>query len=400
MKGAVEDDGAERSLLDGLLYYLAVSIKYRRFIATVTAAVAACAAAFCALSLLLPPERSPLPNVYAAQANILIQPNGQADLAQSILGGLGYEQGAGFSSGFDNGDLVLEVLNSRKIIDRVIEEFDMVARYRLTGNVKGKSRKIFLGKSAFDYSRNTGSLKISYEDIDPVFSQRVVNRLVALLDEWFNLNRGLAKEKQKTLLEEKLTEVKGDIASIQDRLKALQRKYGVLNVQDLGSSQSASLASLRTQLILKEIEIKNYSSFSKVNDPQLAQLTDERQTLLDLIDQTQSGMAEASHAASGKISLPDVAQEFSQLTLELEVQQRIFNTLSPQYEAAKLTPEASPVFQVLELAEVPDTKARPKRVSIVATAALLGLALSVAASLAHNAILRIRSDPSKRRYFE
>ena len=394
-----KDQKSERSLLDGLLYYISIIYRYRKIVLIITCCSMVLSLVFCGLSLLLPPEKSPLPNVYAAQANILIQPNSQADLAQSILVGLGYDQAASSQIGIDNAELVMEVLHSRKLLDKIIDEFDMAARYRITANVRGKTREAVLKRATFAYSRLTGSLKISYEDIDPEFSQRVVNRMVSLLDEWFRQNMGQAKAKQEEMLAEKLEEVKADIARLQEKLKGLQKKYGVLSVQDLGTSQATSLANLRAQLILKEIEIKNYSSFSKVDDPQLAQLRDERQTLLDLINQTQSGMSEASYASSGEISLPDVAQNFSQLTVELEVQQRIFNTLSPLYEAAKLTPESAPVFQILELAEIPDIKARPQRSNIVIVSTMLGLAGSIVFSLLSNLVQKIRNDPEKRKYF-
>lgn len=397
--GAGRDGSSERSLSEGLLYYISILLEYRRLILATTAAVMAATLLFCALSLILPAEKSPLPNIYAAQASILIQQTGQADLAGSILGGLGFDQRASQSSAFDNGDLVLEILRSRVLLDRLIEEFDMVSRYRVTVNIKGKSRALVLKKTVFDYSRNTGSLKITFEDIDPVFSCRVVNRMVGLLDEWFNQNRGMAKQKQRKMLEEKIEEVKNDISALQERLKELQRKYGVLNVQDLGTSQAASLANLRAQLILKEIDIKNYSSFSKIDDPRLEQLKTERQNLLDLIGQNQTSMLDSSQARGGQKSLPDIAQEFTQLTLQLDIQQRIYNTLSPQYEAAKLTPESEPVFQVLEMAEVPDTKSRPERARIVFLASLIGLASGIVIAIAANAVERIKRDPEKMRYF-
>jgi uncharacterized protein involved in exopolysaccharide biosynthesis len=73
-----------------------------------------------------------------------------------------------------------------------------------------------------------------------------------------------------------------------------------------------------------------------------------------------------------------VAQEFSQLTTELDIQQRIYNTLSPQYEAAKLAPESEPIFQVFELAEIPDVKTGPQRSRLVMMAGAGGLAGSIA----------------------
>ena len=170
---------------------------------------------------------------------------------------------------------------------------------------------------------------------------------------------------------------------------------------ELGQSQAASLASLRSQLILKEVEIKNYSGFTKIADPRIEQLKQERQNLLDLIAQSQielPGLKSAIDGETGqdsgsRLSLPDVAQEFSQLALELDIQQRIYNTLSPQYETVKLAPESDTVFHVLELAEVPDIKSGPERSRIVLMAFGGSLALGLALSLMLNAIKNLRLSP-------
>jgi tyrosine-protein kinase Etk/Wzc len=377
---------SERTLLDGFLYFVKLFYKYWWIIVGITGMVTISTVIYCIISVKLPPDRSPMPNVYKAQATLLVmQGNSQADIAGSLLVAMGLNQQGG-SLSYDNSDFIREILQSRSLQDSLISEFHLAERYHITTSVKGMTRAALQSKAAFTYAQSSGTFKISYEDIDPVFAKNVVNRMVELLDEWFSLNRGMAKQKQRQLLADKISEVKSEIASLQFRLKSLQKQYGVLNVEELGQSQAASLANLRSQLILKEVEIKNYESFSKINDPRLEQLKEERQNLLDLISQNQVRLPEAQPGAglqasgggSREMSLPDVAQQFSQLTLELDIQQRIYNTLSPQYEAAKLTPESEPVFQILEKAEVPDMKSGPQRPRII----MMAFAGSLVASLA------------------
>ncbi|HUX50499.1 MAG TPA: hypothetical protein VMW73_06855 [Spirochaetia bacterium] len=385
------NEHSETSLLEGVLRYTKVLFEYRRFIVIVTVCVVALATAFAILSRYLPPDKSPLPNTYAAQASILIQQDGRNDLASSLLEGLGLAQSANASSSFRNGDLVLEVLNSRMLLDRVISDFELISRYHITGNVKGKSRQIVLHKSIFDYARNTGLLKVSYVDIDPTLSRDVVNRMVALLEEWFNTNSGLAVQQQRRALEEKLTEVRSEIQSLQDRLQALQEMYGVLNVEDLGRSQATLLATLRAQLILREIDIKNYSSISRIDDPRLEQLKNERQNLLDLIYQNEKNV---SRVPGEQKSLAAVAQEFSELRTQIDIQQRVYNTLAPQYEAAKLAPAS--IFQVLERAEIPDTKSGPERSRIVLFAFIVAFLGSCILAFILHGVRQIRGVPSEK----
>jgi len=380
--------------MQGVLHFLDIFRAYRWLIFSLTLAATLLGTAYIIVSIRLPPDRSPLPNEYTAQATILVNGSNKVDIARSILDAMGIDQRSQAQASYDNGDLILEIVQSRMLLDRLIEEFRLAERFKVTASVKGTTRKILLKKATFSYARNTGAFKIFYTDYDAVLAMKIVNRMVSLLDEWFNINKGLEKQKQRQLLADKIAEVKTEISTLQSRLKGLQKQYGVLNVEELGQSQAASLASLRSQLILKEVDIKNYSGFSKINDSRLEQLKDERKNLLDLIAQSQEQLPGVKNVVSGQVepgggsllSLPDVAQEFSQLTLELDIQQRIYNTLSPQYETAKLAPESDTIFQVLEMAEVPDTKSGPVRSRILVMVIAGSLAFSLALSLALNGI--------------
>ena len=249
---------------------------------------------------------------------------------------------------------------------------------------------MLLEKSSFAYNRTTATVTISFEDIDPVFAQDVTNRMVTLLNEWFAQNIGSTNLRQKQLLEEKVKEVKADVDSLESRLKDLQRRYGVLGAQDLGTSQASALAALRSQLILKEIEIKNYSTIAAIEDPKLVQLKDERQNILDLIGQTQQGFTDVQGSSTSKKSLPDIQIEFNNLTVELDIQQKIYNTLSHQYEVLKLTAEPTSTFQVMELAEAPDSKSGPSRSKIVIIATLVAFVLSALFTFFLYALARLR----------
>lgn len=378
------DERSDKSLLEAVIHYVTVLLRYKWLIIIATGTVTIAAVGFAVLTRVLPPDVSPLPNTYAAQASILVQENPDNDLASSLLEGLGFDQRTNPQASYRNSDLILEVLNSRMVLDRIIGEYQLAERYRVTTNVRGRTREMVRNRAEFSYVRSSGVLKISYEDIDPQLSCAVVNRMVTLLEEWFARNSGMAAQRQRRLLEDKIAEVRNEIALLQDRLRTLQERYGVLSVEDLGRSQATLIATLRAQLILKEIDIKNYSSISRIDDPRLEQLKSERNNLLDLISENQHNVTVTPQAIRDGKSLPEVAQEFAQLRLQLDIQQRIYNSLAPQYEAAKLSPGS--IFQVLEMAEIPDTKAGPQRSRIVFLAALSSFVASVSLALLLNAI--------------
>jgi len=377
---------ADKNFLEVAMHYYRILMRGKWLIIGITGLSTIAVVVFAIVSIRLPPEKSPLPNTYTAEATLFISQNDQGGISDSILNALGLSTAERSMSGFNNGDLVIEILHSRTIMDRLIDEFRLAERYGNSDGKKSRLRIMLMNGLGITFARNTGSMRIAFTDTDPVFARDLVNRTVELLDEWFVLNRGLAKQKSKQSLEEKLLEVRATIDTLQNRLKNLQRRYGVLNAQELGVSQAESLANLRSQLIMKEIEIKNYSIYSKISDPRLEQLNEELRNLQELISKNQTTIPSATLDGGAERSIADVAQEFSLLTNELDIQQRIYNTLSPQYEAAKLTPESEPIFQVFEMAEVPDTKSGPKRSELVVKVFGGSFCLSVALILLMNMI--------------
>ena len=385
--------GGERTLLESLLRYLSILLKYRWLIIGVTATAAVGIVAFSVATIRLPPDKSPLPNQYTAEAIILVEKGAQGSLASSILSSLGVEPGTANSpAGYDRGSLLVMILRSRTFLDRVIEEYDLSRRYRITEQVKSKTRANLADHMAIVYDRTTASISISFTDTDPEFARDVTNRTVSLLNEWLAQNMGSSNMQQRTLLEEKVGEVKGEIDTLEKKLKALQTKYGVLTAQELGTSQASGLAELRSQLILKEIEIKNYSTFSAIEDPKLQQLKEERQNIVDLISRFQTGVPSTDNDAGDQKNLPDVQMDFNNLAVELDVQRRIYNTLSHQYEVMKLTSEPEQAFQVLELAETPDAKSGPQRTRIVMEVTLAAFAASVLLATLLHALSQIRKS--------
>ncbi len=387
----------ERTLLEILLHYLFVLQRYRKLLLITTAVVAACAAVFCIVTARLPANKSPFPDKYTASAVVLVLRGMGDNLSATILSALGIESlTAEPTIGFDTGELVLLVLRSRTILDKVVEEFDFAGRYGVTDQSKSRLRALVLAKSHFDYSRTTSAITISFTDIDPIFAKDVTNGMVALINEWFAQNMSSTNLKQKQLLDEKVKEVRADIDKLENQLKNLQTKYGALTAQDLGTSQASTLAALRSQLILKEIDIKNYSAVSAIEDPKLQQLKNERKNILDLISQTQRGVPDVQGSTDGQKNLPDLQIEFNNLTVELDIQRKIYDTLSHQREVLKLTSESESAFQIVDLAEVPDRKSEPRRARIVALATLAAFAIGAAASFFLNGLAQLKRDLEKR----
>ena len=386
-----QQNTSERTLLEGVIYYISILFKYKWLIIGITGVTTILVVAFSIITLALPPEKSPLPNQYEARATLIVQESETTGL-DSVVASLGLALPGGAEGGYGSleyGQLAVMVLNSRIILDPLVKEFDIIERYGITENIRTVSRNAILNRAEFDYSRNTGVLTISYESIDPAYSSDMVNRMVELLNDWFLTRGGTTKQKQKELLENKLTEVSTEIADLENEIQDFQRRYGVLTVEELAATQSAVLSDLRAQLVLKEMEIKNYTQFSRIEDPELLRLQSERDNIQELVEQNEGRF--------GGLDLPSLSLDFARMRMALDIQTRIFESLSEQYEITKLTLESEPVFQILELAEAPDEKTSPSRSKICMVATIVAFIAGVFLAFVLHSINQLRSDPSKLR---
>ena len=385
-----------------LLVLFGVLLRYKWVIILSTLIAAVCAVALSILSLRLPPEASPLPNIYRPFALLLVREQQQqlGGLASALAStGLADLAGMpGIPTGGSYGDLAVKLVKNKGVLDMIAGEFAVAEHYRIRKHPVGNSRKALLKHLTADFDTDTKTLTLAYEDWDPHFAQRLVNRIVEILDQRFasiGMRRNLT---YKDLLEAKLAEVIAETARLEAEIQLFQTRHGVLDVQSLATEQITVMAQLRSQLILKEMEIKTYSDFARMEDPVIRRLRAERDNVLKLIKEIESGFSEYEQVIPVQRDLPRIALEFSHLQRDLLVQNKIFELLTQQYEIVKLNAEGeAPILQVLDLADVPDLKSGPSRAIICVVSTFVVFFLSIIAAFVLNAVRNIRNDPERMR---
>lgn len=362
----------------------------RWLIVTVTAAGTALVLIYLVLSLILPDDRNPLPNVYRAEALLLVPRETDAPgLTTELSGLLNRSSLSGLLPGqVNNMRLAITLLNGNTIVDAIAQEFDLAERYRIKRNVRGWVRNRFLAKAAFEQDFSARTLRVSYRSTDPEFAARVVNRMVALLHERFGDLGGDRSRDRLKLIADRHREVEAQIADYAERIREFQERHGVLNVNDLAREYVRRIADLNNSLLLTEVEIETYGEVAPDNDAALLVLREERDNLRELIDEMESGYREYDGGQlPAQRELPALAQEFARLRLEQEVRIEVFKLLSREHELAKLQVTGQePAFQVLEEAEVPDLRVGPQRRRILTAAFFASLAAGLLAVLFLNTI--------------
>ncbi|MGB9687112.1 MAG: GumC family protein [Rectinema subterraneum] len=393
------EDDDEISLVD----LAAVLWKRKWLIVGVTLAAAIAVLAYTIGSLILPPEESYLPNVYTSKATMLIQTGGSSSLAAALSSsGLANLAGLSATAGNTNGALAEVLATSNSTLDALNAKFNFAERNKarkpktknekppLISDIRESIKKNLSAK----LDTKTNLFVVSYTDPDPAFAKEVVDEVVRLLSERFAVLGGNKALEQKALLEKKLAEVDTAVKNLEAQVKAFQNKYGVIQVEALATEQITILARLRSELIMKEMEIANYQKISNINDPVMTQLKNERDGILAKIKEIETGVGSGSRVMPSQKELPTIAFEYARLQRDLAVQTEVFKMLTQQYELAKLNASGQePVFQILEMAEVPDKKSGPSRGMICIVATLAAFFLSILLAFIAESIEKIRKDP-------
>jgi tyrosine-protein kinase Etk/Wzc len=387
------DEGGEISLLD----LFATLYRRKRMILFVTCLGAIGALCYTIGSLFLPSDRSYMPNLYEPKAILLVNDDAGSGgltsmLASSGLGNLASM--AGVPAGKSYGQLAVFIAKSNPILDVLIDTFDLVARYKISKSPRAEARSRLLEQYSVIYDDKTGTISISFSDRDPELARDLVNHAVELLDRRFTTIGGNRNQTKKEQLEGKLVDVQAEMRRLEVDIQAFQQKYGVITIESLATEQIAVVARVRSELIMKEMEIKTYGDISRVEDPALRRMQAERDNLSKLLGELEKGFSEYEKVLPSLRDLPKLAIEFSHLQRDLIIQEKIFELLTQQYELTKLSLAGEdPVIQILELAEVPDKKAGPSRGMICIVATVIAFFVSTLTAFLIDAVGNIRRDP-------
>ena len=142
--------------------------------------------AFSILSLVLPPEKSPLPNVYTGSTKILVRESGSGSGVSSSLASLAALGGVSLGSGDANNSTLLQTLaDTNAFKDDIINKFNLVEKYKIKDKVKFNSRKALGKKLSVSMAKEDPVLTVNFKDIDPAFAKDVSEYASDLLIKMF-----------------------------------------------------------------------------------------------------------------------------------------------------------------------------------------------------------------------
>jgi len=337
-----------------------------------------------------------MPTMYTATATILPPERKQSTL-NSMIGQIGAIAGLGGADlGLKNpADVFVAMLKSRTIEDDLINRFDLRKVYRVK-RYQDARRK--LDSNSEIVVEKEGLISISVTDQEPKRGAEIAN---AYVDELYSLNQNLAiteAAQRRRFYEQQINAEREELSRAELALKQVQEKTGLVQADAQGKAIIESVADMRAQVAIHEVQLQAMRSYATPSNPDLKRAETELAGLRGQLAKLERNPGALGNGNIGipTRQLPQVESEYIRGLRDLKYHEALYEFLGKQLEAARIDEGQNAVLvQVVDHAVAPERKSSPKRMLIVFVSAGTAFLLACLGVLFMEVLRRKQQDPNQ-----
>ena len=339
-------------------------------------------------------------------------------------GGLGLGMDAASVLGLKTpGALYIEIMKSRTVEDRIIDQFDLRRRYTVLGRWfphiyetksggwlepgYSKTRKQLKSYTDFDEDKKSGVITITCTDYAAQTAADICNAYVEALNRLAaDLNTSDA-HRERLFLEDRLTSARQDLDQASLALSEFSSKNTVIDPQSQGRTMMDAASRIQGELIAGEAELKGYEQIYSDENVKVrttkARIGELQAQLRKLMgnpgDRSPSGSAATGAGLYPSVrTLPVLGYQYNELYRQAKIQETVYEFLTQQYEMAKIQEAKElPSVRTMDRAVRPERKSGPIRTLIAALSVLGALTLGCCWVIGRNAWELLPGDDPRRR---
>ena len=317
---------------------------------------------------LMPPDGQPGSGLAMAAAALSGQGSGLAGMAGDLLG---------LKS---TSELFVGILGSRTVADKLIQKFNLQKLYGVRR--MEDARRVLAACTDASVDRKSQIITITVTDNNPqraaVMAQAYVedlNRLVAEVST-------SAARRERIFLEERLQAVNQDLETAEKEFSQFASKNTAIDIKEQGRAMVDAAATLQGEFIAARSELEGLKQIYTENNVRVRAAQARSAELESQLERIGGKGESASLEEAVKNDplypsirkLPLLGVTYADLYRKTKVQETVLETLTQEYELAKVQEAKEiPTVKVLDAPDVPDKKSYPPRTLIV----LLGTALAI-----------------------
>jgi uncharacterized protein involved in exopolysaccharide biosynthesis len=280
-------------------------------------------------------------------------------------------------------DVFVGILGSRTVQDKLIQQFDLKKLY--WASRMEDARKDLADRTAISVDRKSQIITITVSDKSPQRAAAMAQAYVSELNRLVSDLSTSSARRERVFLEERLQDVSQELEAAEKEFSQFASKNTAIDIKEQGKAMVDAAASLQGQLIAAESQLEGLRQIYADNNVRVRTVKariNELEHQLEKIggkgEDTSNLPSQPSNSMYPSIrKLPLLGVEYADLYRQTRVQEAVFETLTKEYEMAKVEEAKEiPTVKVLDAADIPDKKSFPPRLLII----LFGTALGFAAA--------------------
>ena len=295
---------------------------------------------------------------FTAQVSFL-PPQQSQGMAASLLNSLGALGGmAGAAAGLKNpADQYVSFLKSNSIEDALIDRFKLMDRYK--ADYKQDARKTLEGNVKIASGKD-GIITVDVDDHDPQFAADLANAHVEELTRLMGRLAVTEAQQRRQFFEQQLKGTKDKLAAAEIALGETGVNASVLKSDP--TSAVAAVATLQAQVTAQEVKLGAMRGYLAESAPEF------KQAMTELLNLRAQLAKQSKDGAEPKAVQGDYINRYR----DFKYQETLYELFAKQFEMAKLDEaREGATIQVVDVAQPPERKAKPKKalIAIIATLA-------------------------------
>jgi len=283
------------------------------------------------------------------------------------------------------GALFIAILQSRTVENDLVDKLDLRRVYGV--RQLGDARSALDDHTSFSEDRKSGIITIQVTDNNPQRAAAIGQEFVEELNRVVTQLNTSSAHRERLFLEERLAQVKQDLETAEKRFSEYASKNTAIDIQAQGKAMIEAAAALEGQLIAARTELESLKQVYtgdnvrvRATQARVDELQRELQRLGGKYDGGTAATPENDKSMYPSIrELPLLGVSYADLYRTTKVQETVFETLTREYELAKVQEaKETPSVKMIDPPNIPEKKSFPPRLEIMLLGTVLATFLGVA----------------------
>ena len=279
-----------------------------------------------------------------------LQPQQQQSSALAMLQGLGALGGlAGAASGLKNpADQYVAFVKSRTVQDALVKRFALQPRYE--AELHEDALRALESKARISAGKD-GLIKVEVDDTEPAFAAQLANAHVEELSKLLDRLAVTEAQQRRVFYEKQLAQTKAKLTVAQTALQRSGINEGALRAEPKMAAEA--YAAMKAEVTAAQVRLQGMRTYLTDQSPEFK------------LAQSQLGALQGQLAKAESTNTAKSDDDYIVKYRDFKYQESLFEMFAKQFELAKLDEARDgAVIQVVDVAQAPERKSKPKRAMI------------------------------------